>query len=174
MLEMKKISSLDELQLGDYILLKLKKGNITSQFLKIDKNGEYNVKFWAGHIGLLKDVLVHQDIYNLGKGSYKQVNFYDIKVGQTFISDCKIQKEPYQLTLKKIDSSLYHITHNNMTLGWGKDEIDGFIKTQDYLFLINAATNLSGKICPDCKGSRKYIGFNTIEDCRTCNGTGEI
>lgn len=25
--------------------------------------------------------------------------------------------------------------------------------------------------CPDCKGTGKYIGFNSIEDCRTCGGS---
>ena len=26
--------------------------------------------------------------------------------------------------------------------------------------------------CPDCHGSGKYTGLNSIEDCRTCGGSG--
>lgn len=26
--------------------------------------------------------------------------------------------------------------------------------------------------CPDCKGSGKYTGLNSVVDCRTCSGSG--
>lgn len=26
--------------------------------------------------------------------------------------------------------------------------------------------------CPDCNGSGKYQGFTSVEDCKTCGGTG--
>lgn len=26
--------------------------------------------------------------------------------------------------------------------------------------------------CPDCHGSGKYTGLNSIDDCRTCGGSG--
>lgn len=28
--------------------------------------------------------------------------------------------------------------------------------------------------CPDCKGSGKYVGARVVEDCRKCNGAGNI
>jgi hypothetical protein len=27
--------------------------------------------------------------------------------------------------------------------------------------------------CPDCNGSGQYVGFSTVEDCRTCGGSGQ-
>lgn len=29
-------------------------------------------------------------------------------------------------------------------------------------------------ICPDCKGTKVYVGLNRVEPCRPCGGTGEV
>lgn len=27
-------------------------------------------------------------------------------------------------------------------------------------------------VCPDCRGSGRYVGLNVVEDCPSCDGTG--
>lgn len=31
-----------------------------------------------------------------------------------------------------------------------------------------------GKVCPDCRGSGRYVGLNTADDCASCDGTGRM
>jgi len=33
--------------------------------------------------------------------------------------------------------------------------------------------NYPDGICPDCKGTGQYEGFQSVEDCKRCNGTGD-
>lgn len=31
---------------------------------------------------------------------------------------------------------------------------------------------LDHDMCPDCRGSGKYVGFNEVENCKRCEGAG--
>jgi hypothetical protein len=31
---------------------------------------------------------------------------------------------------------------------------------------------LTGRRCPDCRGTGRYVGFTTIETCQRCQGSG--
>lgn len=31
-----------------------------------------------------------------------------------------------------------------------------------------------GEPCPDCSGSGRYVGFNSVEDCLGCSGSGVV
>lgn len=43
-----------------------------------------------------------------------------------------------------------------------------FIDRQNFV----DGVDIEPKDCPDCKGSGKYNGFQVVEDCRACKGTG--
>jgi hypothetical protein len=44
----------------------------------------------------------------------------------------------------------------------------------DFDSISNATSTTPVKPCTECKGTGKYIGLSSVEDCRVCSGSGKV
>lgn len=70
---------------------------------------------------------------------------------------------------KKMCSEVPTPGHNSVSLEFVFHDLTTNYETVDYDPVIDVKI-----VCPDCKGTKVYVGFTKTEPCAKCNGAGEI